>query len=108
MLVLCTCIQWSWEGEGEELDVIGEVELEGGDTSANCTANCIQDTYILLSLLTAPDMTTLVTLEVHSPGGNDSVSLVPVRNWKIKLQKTKYNSNQNNAPPGSPAYSISK
>ena len=27
----------------------------------------------------APDMTTLVTLEVHSPGDNDSVSLVPVR-----------------------------
>ena len=28
---------------------------------------------------TDPDMTTLVTLEVQSPGGNDSVSLVPVR-----------------------------
>ena len=27
----------------------------------------------------APDTTTLVTLEVQSPGGNDSVSLVQVR-----------------------------
>ena len=69
----------------------------------------MQDVYILLSLLTVPDMTTLVTLEVHSPGGNDSVSLVPVRNWKIKIQnKIEDNLDQNNAPPGSPVYSISK
>ena len=59
----------------------------GGDTSADSTADSIQDVYNLLSLLTAPDMTTLVTLEVHSPGGNDSVSLVPVRNWKTKTTK---------------------
>ena len=69
----------------------------------------MQDVYILLSLLTVPDMTTLVTLEAHSPGGNDSVSLVPVRNWKIKIQnKIEDNLDQNNAPPGSPVYSISK
>ena len=57
----------------------------------------MQDVYILLSLLTVPDMTTLVTLEAHFPGGNDSVSLVPVRNWKIKIQnKIKDNLDQNN------------
>ena len=33
----------------------------------------------LACFLTAPDTTTLVTLEVQSPGGNDSVSLVQVR-----------------------------
>ena len=31
-------------------------------------------------------MMTLVTLEVQSPGDNDSLLLVLVRNWKIKLQ----------------------
>ena len=85
MLVLCSAILWEWGRGGAGCNRRNRVR--GGDTSADCTADSIQDVYILLSLLTAPDMTTLVTLEVHSPGGNDSVSLVPVRNWKTKTTK---------------------
>ena len=42
-----------------------------------------------------PDTTTLVTLEVQSPGGNDSVSLVQVRCRLFNFIFSKYNFNFN-------------
>ena len=59
------------------------------EPSADCSSGSHRATYPSFCLI-VPDMTTLVTLEVHSPGGNDSVSLVPVRNWKIKEYKQKH------------------
>ena len=46
---------------------------------SSCIAVKINQQDLWISGFPDPDMTTLVTLEVHSPGDNDSVSLVPVR-----------------------------
>ena len=54
-------------------------------------------------------MTILVTLEVHSPGGNDSVSFVPVRSCKNQYYKIKsfVKISPKNLSSGNPAHSTS-
>ena len=52
---------------------------QGGPVPLSDLASQTESTKKPVPKIPAPDMTTLVTLEVHSPGDNDSVSLVPVR-----------------------------
>ena len=52
---------------------------QGGPVPLSALASQTEATKKPVTKIPAPDMTTLVTLEVHSPGDNDSVLHVPVR-----------------------------
>ena len=56
---------------------------------SSCIAVKINQQDLWISGFPDPDMTTLVTLEVHSPGDNDSVLHVPVRcHFSLRLFTT--------------------
>ena len=83
--ILLCCADWEC-GYGSDNLVIFFITIICNScfTPNSCTTKTLylvlQVTPVEIKLVnTDPDMTTLVTLEVHSPGDNDSVSLVPVR-----------------------------